>query len=213
MKSSTDESRGPSVRGFWHDPVGEQKGALVLTHGAGANASAPLLVAVAGSFAEAGWVVLRYDLPFRQMRPHGPPLPAMAAQDRAGIENAVRSVRDRGWTGRLVVAGHSYGGRQASMLAAEKPEIADALVLLAYPLHPPRKPEQLRTAHFPNLRMPALFVHGARDPFGTREEFEEAIRLIPARTQMMEIEGAGHDLKPFGWLKNFYRQVTEFIGG
>ena len=72
MKPFVDESRSPAVRGFWHDAIGEARGVLVLTHGAGSNASAPLLVAVAESFAERGYAVLRCDLPFRQARPHGP---------------------------------------------------------------------------------------------------------------------------------------------
>ncbi len=80
------------------------------------------------------------------------------------------------------------------MLAAENPGLADRLLLLSYPLHPPGKPGQLRTAHFPNLETPTLFVHGTRDPFGTTEEFQGAIALIPAPVQLLEIEGVGHDL-------------------
>jgi len=213
MKPFADDSRAPAVRGFWDDPAGEQKGALVLTHGAGSNASAPLLAAVAAAFLEMGFAVLRCDLPFRQVRPHGPPFPAMAAQDRAGIANAVACVRDRGWRGRLLLGGHSYGGRQATMLAAEKPDLADALLLLSYPLHPPRKPDQLRTAHFSNLRTPALFVHGARDPFGSPAEMRRAIAMIPARTELVEIEGAGHDLKPFTWLHDSYPRFSAFLAG
>ena len=197
---------------IWHGPVGDAVGAMALTHGAGSNASAPLLVAVAEAFAAAGFLVLRFDLPFRKARPHGPPFPAMAAQDRAGIEQAARAVRERGWTGRLVLAGHSYGGRQTSMLAAEKPGIADALLLLSYPLHPPRKPEQLRTAHFPHLRTPALFVHGTRDPFGSIAELHQAIGQIPARAQLIEVENAGHDLKPFRWIEGIVQRVAAFPG-
>ena len=72
--------------------------------------------------------------------------------------------------------------------------MVDALLLLSYPLHPPRKPEQLRTAHFGQLRTPALFVHGSRDPFGTVEEMTAAIALIPARTELMVVERAPHGL-------------------
>ncbi len=93
-----------------------------------------------------------------------------------------------------MLGGHSYGGRQATMLAAEEPEVADALLLLSYPLHPPEKPEQLRTAHFPQLQTPALFVHGTKDPFGTIEEMQAALKLIPAATQLMVAEKAGHAL-------------------
>jgi predicted alpha/beta-hydrolase family hydrolase len=92
------------------------------------------------------------------------------------------------------LGGQSYGGRQASMLAAETPTLADRLLLLSYPLHAPGKPGQLRTAHFSTLHTPALFVHGSRDPFGTFDELKTAMALIPAPVQMLEIENAGHDL-------------------
>ena len=71
----------------------------------------------------------------------------------------------------------------------------EALLLLAYPLHPPRRPSALRTAHFAELRTPALFVHGSRDPFGSLDELEAARQLIPARTALLAVEGAGHDLR------------------
>jgi uncharacterized protein len=167
---------------------------LILTHGAGSNRNAPLLVAVANAFEQAGVRVVRYDLPFRQDRPHGPPRPADAARDREGLREQVLKARDLQASGQVWLGGHSYGGRQATMLAAEFPELADRLILLSYPLHPPRKPDQLRTAHFPKLRTPALFVHGARDPFGTFEEMKAALALIPSETELMEIEGAGHEL-------------------
>jgi len=81
------------------------------------------------------------------------------------------------------------------MLAAEETKVADALLLLSYPLHPPQKPDQLRSAHFPKIQMPAIFVHGTSDPFGTLDEMEAAVRMIEAPTQLLPIEGAGHDLK------------------
>jgi hypothetical protein len=80
------------------------------------------------------------------------------------------------------------------MLAASNPALAAALLLLSYPLHPPKAPAQLRTAHFPNLRTPALFVHGTRDGFATSDELTAALKLIPARTQLFPIEAAGHEL-------------------
>jgi hypothetical protein len=79
-------------------------------------------------------------------------------------------------------------------LAAESPAIADVLLLLSYPLHPPRKPEQLRTQHFPRLRTPALFIHGTRDPFGSIEEMTAALTAIPGRHHLTAIEKAGHEL-------------------
>lgn len=166
---------------------------LLLTHGAGSNRNAPLLVAVADVFREVGIEVLRYDLPFRQALPHGPPRPGDAARDREGLRQQILKTREKN-PDRVWLGGHSYGGRQSSILAAESPELADALLLLSYPLHPPRKPADLRTVHFPQLRTPALFVHGSRDPFGSTAELNSAIALIPAQVKLLEIEGAGHDL-------------------
>ena len=166
---------------------------LVITHGAGSNCESPLLRAVAETFAAAGFFVLRCDLPYRQQRPTGPPFPGAAVRDREGLQRASEAMREI--TPEFVIlGGHSYGGRQATLLAAETPGVADMLLLLSYPLHPPRKPEQLRTQHFPHLRTPALFIHGTRDPFGSIEEMSTALSAIPARHQLVTIEKAGHEL-------------------
>jgi predicted alpha/beta-hydrolase family hydrolase len=192
----TDVSVDPFVRGLLHRPAKPNGSGIVLTHGAGSNCQAPLLVALAETFSGAGFVVLRCDLPYRQDRPYGPPGPGDANRDRAGLRNAVAAIRHLA-AGRVFLGGHSYGGRQSSMLCAELSEKAaeqTGLLLLSYPLHPPRKPDQLRTQHFFHLRTPALFVQGTRDPFGSIEEIEKAVKLIPAKTKLMQVEGAGHDL-------------------
>jgi len=189
----SDFSAEPAVRGLLHEPPQPNGAGLVLTHGAGANCQSKLLIALAGAFADAGYLVLRCDLPFRQSRPHGPPFPAMAARDREGLRRAVDVLRSK-TEGRIFLGGHSYGGRQGSMLAADQPQLVTGLLLLSYPLHPPRKPAELRTAHFPQLKTPSLFVHGGRDPFGSHDEMKAALALIPAQTMLLEIEGAGHEL-------------------
>ena len=97
-------------------------------------------------------------------------------------------------SGRVFAGGHSYGGRMTTMLAASQPELAAGLLLLSYPLHPPKSPTQLRSAHFPKLTTPALFVHGMRDGFGTIDEVAAALKLIAAKTELRPIEGAGHEL-------------------
>jgi hypothetical protein len=183
-----------SVSGFLHIPDAPSNQGLVLTHGAGANCQTPLLIAVAEAFAATGFTVLRCDLPFRQKKRSGPPHPSQAKEDRAGLKTAVIALR-RMVSGRIVLGGHSYGGRQASMLAAEEYLICDALLLLSYPLHPPNKPDQLRTAHWSQLQTPALFLHGTKDPFGTIEEMQAALRHLPAPHELSIVEGAGHDLK------------------
>ena len=196
MKSAipfSDDSLNLAVRGFLHMPANPNGDALILTHGAGANCNAPLLVALSETFAGRGYTVLRCDLPFRQERRTGPPFPGNAERDRAGLRDAVAVLR-KSIGGRIFLGGHSYGGRQSTMLCAEEPELVSGLLLLSYPLHPPRKPEQLRIQHLPALQTPSLFVHGTRDPFGSVEELTEALRLIPAKTELMTVESAGHDL-------------------
>jgi predicted alpha/beta-hydrolase family hydrolase len=188
-----DKSLDPHVRGFLHRPAVSSGDGFVLTHGAGSNAQAPLLVALAEAFSAAGVTVLRCDLPFRQSRPYGPPRPGDAAHDREGLKHAVAALRKL-VSGRIFLGGHSYGGRQSTMLCAEEPGLAEGLLLFSYPLHPPRKPEQLRTQHLPKLQTPALFVCGTRDPFGSPGEIQLALSLIPAKTLLVQIDGAGHDL-------------------
>jgi predicted alpha/beta-hydrolase family hydrolase len=166
---------------------------LLLTHGAGSNRNAPLLVALANAFSEHQIEVLRYDLAFRQERPKGPPRPGDAARDREGLREQLLKMREKD-PAQVWLGGQSYGGRQSSMLAAEEPGLVDRLLLLSYPLHAPGKPAQLRTAHFPKLNMPVMFVHGSRDPFGSLDEMRSAIQLIPAPVSLLEVEGAGHDL-------------------
>src|SRR5580704_1718577 len=187
-----DVSLDPPVRGFLHRPDSSQS-SLVLTHGAGSNSRAPLLVALAETFASAGFVVLRCDLPYRQARSFGPPRPGEAVRDRQGLINAVSVLKNLA-PGRIFLGGHSYGGRQASMLCAGQPELVEGLLLCSYPLHPPGKPDSLRTQHLPAVQIPVLFVHGTRDPFGTIEELDAARKLIPGKTALLRVEGAGHDL-------------------
>jgi hypothetical protein len=181
-----------AVAGWLHEA--ERQAGIVLTHGAGANCEAPLLKTVAEAFAAAGITVLRFDLAFRRRRRSGPPHPSTAAADRDSIRAAVSFLRER-VSGPVYVGGHSYGGRQSTMLAAEDAEIAAGLLLFSYPLHPPGKPQQLRTEHFPSLRTPAVFVHGDTDLFGSPEEMRAALKLIPAATRLIQIERAGHDLR------------------
>jgi len=182
------------IRGVLHRPAQPTGEALALTQGAGSNCNAPLLVLLARAFAEAGFLVLRYDLPFRRQRPKGPPFPAAAARDRQGVAAAVAALKEL-HAERVCAGGHSYGGRQTAMAAAEHPALAGVLLLLSYPLHPPARPDRPRTAFFPDLRTPALFVHGSADPFGSLEEIRAALALIPSRTDLLTIPGAGHDLK------------------
>lgn len=186
-------NREAPVRGYLHRPTAPGADCLILTHGAGANCQSLLLTTLAEAFCTERLTVLRCDLPFRQSRPHGPPPRGSAERDQQGLRAAVQSMR-RTTEGRIFLGGHSYGGRQASMLAASEPKLVERLLLLSYPLHPPQKPAEMRTRHFPDLQTPALFVSGTKDGFGSIAEIESAIKQIPAHTELMSVPGAGHEL-------------------
>jgi hypothetical protein len=188
-----DAAADPPVRGFLHAPSKPGSSTIVLTHGAGANCQSKLLIEMSEAFAASGFSALRFDLPFRLERPHGPPSPGNAARDRDGLRRAVALMKQTE-RGPLFLGGHSYGGRQATILVSEDSQLVDGLLLLSYPLHPPQKPDQLRTSHFPRLNRPAFFVHGTRDPFGTIQEMNSALKLIPGSHVLFEVDGAGHDL-------------------
>ncbi|MGC2151973.1 MAG: alpha/beta fold hydrolase [Terriglobales bacterium] len=222
ITSIFDQDVDPNVRGWVHTPRDPREDALILAHGAGGNCDAPLLVALAETLCGRGYTVLRCDLPFRQERRFGPPFPGNAERDRAGLRNAVSAMRKivggKSKPGKIFLGGHSYGGRQATMLCAEEPNLVSGLLLLSYPLHPPRKPEQLRTQHLPDLRTPSLFVYGTRDPFGSVEDIEKAIQLIPAKHQLLAVDGAGHDLgfsgkvQASGLPARVFAKFDEFFG-
>lgn len=186
------KSTRPPVRGYLHRPDAQSGTGLALTHGASSDCNALFLVALAERFAAAGFTVLRCDLPFRQKRPSGPPH-GSGDEGRAGLRNAVRALAEL-LPGPVYLGGRSYGGRQASLLAAEEPALVGGVLLLSYPLHAPGNPAKLRTEHFLNLHVPTLFIHGMKDPFGSVEEIQAARKLIPAKTEFVAVEGAGHDL-------------------
>ena len=193
LESFEERDGDAAVRGVLHWPSAPTGDGVVLAHGAGANRESPVLRAVATAFAAQGIAALRIDLPFRQARPKGPPSPAWAERDREGLRRALAALARR-CPGRLVLGGHSYGGRQASILLADAPRLAQGLLLLAYPLHPPGRPERRRTEHLITLRTPTVFVHGTRDPFGFIDELDEARGMMPGPTRLLAVRDAGHDL-------------------
>lgn len=170
------------------NPTGD---GLVFGHGAGGDCNTPLIRAIAETFSAAGIAVLRVDLLFRQLGKT--PSPSMQPRDREGLREAVEFLRASAKK-RVFLGGHSYSGRQASILASEDPKVAAALLLFSYPLHPPGQPAKLRTEHFLKLRLPAFFAHGTKDAFGSPEEMTAAITAIPGKTELMIVEKGGHGL-------------------
>ena len=180
-----------SIAGIKHQPAGKPAGVVVLTHGAGGSRESPLLIAICDEWARRGWLAVRYNLPYRRRRPKGPPS-GSSATDQVGIADAIGLARGLA-SGPLIAGGHSYGGRLTSMVVAGG-EPVDGLTLFSYPLHPPGKPERLRTEHFGAITVPTVFTHGTSDPFGSIAELREAVALIPAPVDIVEVTGARHDL-------------------
>ena len=180
-----------AISGVAHAPAGTPEGVVVLTHGAGGSRESPLLIAVCDQWAARGWLAVRYNLPYRRKRATGPP--SGSAADLAGIVEALAFVHTL--TDRPVIAGgHSYGGRLTSVAVAEGLVDVGTLTLFSYPLHPPGKPDRLRTEHFGAITVPTVFTHGSADPFGSIAELSSAVALIAAPTQIVEITAARHDL-------------------
>lgn len=182
------------IAGIAHPPDDAARGVVALTHGAGGDRDSALLQQICDEWARRGWLAIRYNLPYRRRRPQGPPS-GSAAGDRAGIVEAITVCRGLA-DGPLIVGGHSYGGRQTSMVVAESdsPRV-DVLTLFSYPVHPPGKPERARTEHLPDIQVPTVFTHGTADPFGTPAEVRDAAALIAAPVEVVEITGARHDLR------------------
>jgi len=180
------------IAGIAHEPDGTPSGVVVLTHGAGGSRESALLQKLCDEWARRGWLAVRYNLPYRRRRPKGPPS-GSAVADRAGIVEAITVCRDLA-DGPLIAGGHSYGGRQTSMVVAEDAQPVDLLTLFSYPVHPPGKPERARTEQLPDIAVPTVFTHGTSDPFGTLDELRAAAALIAAPTEIVEITGARYDL-------------------
>ena len=163
-------------------------GALLLTPGAGADRTHHTLVAV--EQAVAPLPCARVDFPYRKAGKRAPDrAPVAVASVVADAAELVAAAHIR--RNRLVLGGRSFGGRMCSLAVAEGLPAA-GLVLLSYPLHPPGKPEKLRTEHFGALDLACLFVSGERDPFGSPDEFAAAVTAIPGPVTQVWLPG-GHD--------------------
>jgi uncharacterized protein len=166
---------------------------LVLTPGAGAGSDQPSLVAIEEALTPAGVRVERVDFPYRlagKKAPDRPPVLLATVIEAAGALASELGVDGT----RVAVGGRSMGGRMCSMAVADGMAAA-ALVLVSYPLHPPGKPDRLRTEHFQAISVPCLFVSGTRDSFGTQAELEKATAAIPGPVTHVWIDGGDHGLR------------------
>ena len=172
--------------------TGSGPAGLILTPGAAAGRDQPGLVAIDQAVTQVGVVVERVEFPGQAAGKRRPDPPAVCIQT---IRTATSELADRLGvpTSRVAVGGRSMGGRMCSMAVAEGLEVA-ALVLVSYPLHPPGRPDRLRTAHFPDLHLPCLFVSGRRDAFGAPDELRLEAEAIPGPVTLDFVDG-DHSLR------------------
>jgi predicted alpha/beta-hydrolase family hydrolase len=166
---------------------------LLLAPGAGAGSDQPSLIAIDDTVTAAGIRVARMDFPYRLAGRRAPDRPPVLLA--AVVDAATRLAESAGVPpDRLALGGRSMGGRICSMAVADGLPAA-ALVLVSYPLHPPGRPDRLRTDHFGDLRVPCLFVSGTRDAFGTPAELEAATAAIPGPVTHVWVDGGDHGLR------------------
>jgi predicted alpha/beta-hydrolase family hydrolase len=172
--------------------TGSGPAGLMLTPGASARRDHPGLVAIDLAVTQVGVVVERVEFPGQAAGKRRPDPPAVCIET---IRTATSELADRLGvpTSRVAVGGRSMGGRMCSMAVAEGLEVA-ALVLVSYPLHPPGRPDKLRTAHFPDLHLPCLFVSGRRDAFGAPDELRLEAEAIPGPVTLEFVDG-DHSLR------------------
>jgi predicted alpha/beta-hydrolase family hydrolase len=168
---------------------------VLLYPGAGSDREHPRLLRIEAELGRAARVD-RHDFPYRREGRKGPP--DRAPKLMASIRTDLVTINKR--RSPLILGGHSMGGRMASMVAADVDGSGPiknlaGLVLLGYPLHPPKKPDKLRVEHLPDIDVPCLFISGTRDEFGTPDELEAWTATIPATVEHVWLDGARHDLK------------------
>jgi predicted alpha/beta-hydrolase family hydrolase len=180
---------GGTVSAAWHGKGGDTL--LALTHGAGGTYETPSLVAYAEAMAARGTRVVRFNLPYVEA---GKKTPGPQARDEACWRDVATALRAE--APRLLLGGRSYGGRMATHVVADG-VACEGLVLLAYPLHPPGKPESLRTAHLERIMAPMLFLQGTRDPFADPALLTRTLAQLPGATRH-RLEGGDHGHKVNG---------------
>ena len=186
-------------------PNGDGSTVFVCAHGAGGNMSDKAMLTVTRALGARGLGIVRFNFLYREKRSSRPdPMPKLKETTAAVVARVRAELRPK----TLIIGGRSMGGRAASMLAADGFDCS-GLLLLAYPLHPPGKPDQLRDAHLPSIRVPVLCVNGTRDPFCTPELMKGVLERVTAPWQMLWLETADHS---FHVLKSSGKTDAQVIG-
>ncbi|HJQ10320.1 MAG TPA: alpha/beta family hydrolase [Gemmatimonadaceae bacterium] len=188
-----------------YDPAPNGDGAVfVFAHGAGGNMHDRGVASTAKALQERGIATVRFNFLYKEKKSSRPdPMPRL----KETVSAVVARTREELSPSKLIIGGRSMGGRAASMLAADGFECA-GLLLLAYPLHPPGKPDQLRDAHLPSINVPVLCFNGTRDPFCTPSLMENVLKRVTTNWQMRWVDGADHS---FHVLKSSGRTDTQVL--
>jgi len=194
------------------------KATLILAHGAGAGQRSPFIVATAQALSARGVDTVTFNFPYIEQSRR---LPDRRSVLEDCYRRVIEAVREKiAGTGAVFIGGKSMGGRIATQVAAsEDAPPVSGIVLLGYPLHPPGRISQRRDAHFPTIRCPMLFVQGSRDAFGTPEELEPAMAMLPQKPATHVVAGGDHSFKiarasregQTAALGEVYRVVAEWI--
>lgn len=167
---------------------------IILGHGAGANQLSGFMRLFAAGLAERGMDVVTFNFLYtEQGRKIPDPAPRLEGCYHAVIEAALKHKKLK--DNRLVIGGKSMGGRIASQVAAQDGQNIAGLVFLGYPLHPPGRPDKMRSEHLPKIKAPMLFVQGSRDAFGTKDEIANVIKKLKLPAELFVVEGGDHSLK------------------
>ena len=168
--------------------TGEQGTVFVCAHGAGGNMDDRAMQSTAKALRSRGFGVVRFNFLYKEKGSGRPdPMPRL----KECFTAVVARTRDELEPTTLIIGGRSMGGRAASMLAADGFE-CDGLFLLAYPLHPPGRPDQLRDAHLPAIKVPVICFSGTRDPFCTPSLMQEVLKRVKTKWEMRWVDGADH---------------------
>jgi predicted alpha/beta-hydrolase family hydrolase len=180
---------------------------FVCAHGAGGNINDKGILQTAAALRQRGVGVVRFNFLYKEKKSGRPdPMPRLKDCMSAVVARARQELRPR----TLIIGGRSMGGRAASMLAADGFE-CDGLLLLAYPLHPPGKPDQLRDAHLPTIKVPVICFSGTRDPFCTPSLMENVLARVKTSWEMHWVEGADHSFHVLKSSGKTDAQVTDEI--
>jgi len=167
---------------------------IVVAHGAGAGMDHPFMVGFTREINELGVATLRFNFPYMEAKRRSPdPAPVAIAAWRAVFEAAVaRAKREPVWA-----SGKSFGGRMASMAAAEGMDAA-GLVFLGYPLHAPATPDKIRAEHLADIKVPMLFIEGTQDPFARQDRLAPVLKSLGKRATLHTIQGGDHSFNVRG---------------